>query len=652
MVTESVSEDNCTHRRRAESSYGMRWVAPVFQMKAANQRPAVGSLRRHVLYEQFGFRENPFGVTPNPRYLYESRTHSEAKASLVIGVECGVGFQALIAPPGMGKTTILFHVLQRFQGDAQTALLFQVQGSSHDFLRYLLSELGAGPVPSEMAGMQDAINQLLIKEFHAGRVVILVIDEAQNLNLEVLETIRMLSNFETASEKMLQIILSGQPQLAQTLAKPELAQLRQRVSMFTTLTPFDEEDTKCYIDHRLRLAGYKGPPLFTERAVSAICKHSQGVPRNINALCFNALLLASSAESQQIDEPSIAEVIRDRDLQLLASGIAPAQPRRVEKFSSASEKPIPDLPMPQHDNGHGLRLELCPPCSDQIADNGSNSEMEQPAEVNVMPGEQLVSGEAAGKSDEEPSRSLPEIAVAEPIQLSPPALDGADPDIKPEAPLMHCQVKTTKRIAGSVSGALVILLLLAVVTKMSGHRSEIASALEHIRPSAVPRPLFHVTAGTQQTSAAPRESRPANDYPKALRASSTASPVLSDKSNLTYVDGVEHYSTGSSTIVVVSLDQRVKLVSQRLNSPDRIFFDLENTKLADRLTGQPSKVNEAAVSRIRVAEHEGAVTRIALVTKELCDYTDRFVANPPRLIIEVRPQNSFSRSAANFSGLE
>src|SRR5690242_13624059 len=105
----------------------MRWVAPVFQVKAANQH-AVGSLRRHLLYEQFGFRENPFGVTPNPRYLYESRTHSEAKASLVIGVECGVGFQALIAPPGMGKTTILFHVLQRFQEDAQTALLFQVQG--------------------------------------------------------------------------------------------------------------------------------------------------------------------------------------------------------------------------------------------------------------------------------------------------------------------------------------------------------------------------------------------------------------------------------------------------------------------------------------------------------------------------------------------
>lgn len=628
----------------------MGWVAPVFQMKAANQRHAVGSLRRHVLYEQFGFRENPFGATPNPRYLYESRTHSEAKASLVIGIECGVGFQALIAPPGMGKTTILFHVLERFQGDAQTALLFQVQGSSHDFLRYLLSELGAGPVPNEMAGMQDAINQLLVKEFHAGRVVILVIDEAQNLNLEVLETIRMLSNFETASEKMLQIILSGQSQLAQTLAKPELAQLCQRVSMFTTLTPFDEEDTKCYIDHRLRLAGYKGPPLFTEEAVSAICKHSQGVPRNINALCFNALLLASSAESPQIDEPSIAEVIRDRDLQLLASGLAPTQPRRVEKFSSASQLAIPDPPLP--DNIIGLHRDLFPQSSDQLAAMGSNSEMEQPAEVNVMPGEQVVSGEAAGKSDEESSRSLPEIAVAEPIQLSPPALDGADPDTKPEAPLVHCQVKTTRRIAGSVSGALIILLLLAVATKMSGHRSEIASALEHIRPSAVPRPLFHVTAGTQQTSAAPRESRPAHDYPKALRASSTATPVLSEKSNLTYVDGVEHYSTGSSTIVVVSLDQRVKFVSQRLNSPDRIFFDLENTKLADRLTGQPSKVNEAAVSRIRVAEHDGAVTRIALVTKQLCDYTEKFVANPPRLVIEVRPQATLSRSSPTFAGLE
>lgn len=621
-------------------------------MKAAPQRRAVGSLRRHLLYEQFGFRENPFGVTPNPAYLYESRTHSEARASLVIGIECGVGFQALIAPPGMGKTTILFHVLQRFQEDAQTALLFQVQGSSHDFLRYLLSELGAGPLPTEMAGMQDAINQLLIKEFHAGRAVILVIDEAQNLNLEVLETIRMLSNFETASEKMLQIILSGQPQLAQTLAKPELAQLRQRISMFTTLMPFDEGDTKCYIEHRLRLAGYKGPPLFTEGAVSAICTHSQGIPRNINALCFNALLLARSAESQQIDELSIAEVIRDRDLQMLASGLGAAQLRPVDKLSSAPRKAVLHLPMPQHDNSIGLYRESGPQDSNQTAGVESNSKVERLADVNVMPCEQLVSANAADTFGEESSRSLPETAVAEPIQLSPPASDLADANAEPEGPLGQRGSKWTKRMAGLVSGALVILLFLAVATHMSGHRSEIASARKRIRPSGVPSPVFHVTAGTTKTSAAPREPLPANTYPKALRASSTAMPVLTEQPKPTYVDGIEHYSTGSSTVVVVSLGQRVKFVTQRLSSPDRIFVDLENTKLPDRLTGQPSKVNESVVSQIRVAEHEGAVTRIALVTKELCDYRERFVANPPRLIIEVRPQTTLSRSSPNFSGLE
>ena len=279
----------------------------------AEPQPISGLLPK-LLYELYGILENPFGVTPNPRYLYQSKTHDEARSSLIIGIECGIGFQALIAPPGMGKTTILFHVLERFKDVARTALLFQIHGDSHDFLRYLLSELGSDAPDSSVGRLQEAINQLLVREFRSGRRTIIVIDEAQSLDTPVLETIRLLSNFETRSEKLLQIILAGQPQLAQRLANPELAQLHQRISILTTLIPFGLEDTRNYIEHRLTIAGYKGPPLFTSAALRLIWERSGGVPREINTLCFNALLLARAAEQKQVDSVILHEVVADLDL--------------------------------------------------------------------------------------------------------------------------------------------------------------------------------------------------------------------------------------------------------------------------------------------------------------------------------------------------
>jgi TonB family protein len=278
------------------------------------KRQLIGRLRPELLYGRYGLRENPFGVTPNPRYLYESRTHAEARSSLIAGIECGTGFQALIAPPGMGKTTILLSVLELFKDVARTAFLFQIQGDSRDFLRYLLLDLGCDAHDSDRVRMQDALNQLLIREHRAGRHTIIVIDEAQCLDVSVLETIRLLSNFETPSEKLLQIVLAGQPRLAQRLANPELAQLYQRLPILTTLIPFDLEDTKNYIEHRLRIAGYQGPPLFTPAGLRLIWERSRGVPRDINTLCFNALLLARAVEQKQVDSEILQEVIADIDL--------------------------------------------------------------------------------------------------------------------------------------------------------------------------------------------------------------------------------------------------------------------------------------------------------------------------------------------------
>ena len=277
-------------------------------------RHVIGRLRLELVYGQYGLLENPFSVTPNPRYLYESRTHAEARSSLVAGIECGVGFQALIAPPGMGKTTILLSLLELYKDTARTGFLFQIQGDSRDFLRYLLLDLGCATGDSDFVRMQDALNQLLIREHRAGRRSIIVIDEAQTLDVSVLETLRLLSNFETPSEKLVQIILAGQPALAERLTTPEVAQLYQRISIRVKLIPFGLEDTRNYIEHRLRIAGYQRPLLFTHEAVSLIWECSRGIPREINTLCFNSLLLARAMEQKQVDSDILREVVADLDL--------------------------------------------------------------------------------------------------------------------------------------------------------------------------------------------------------------------------------------------------------------------------------------------------------------------------------------------------
>ena len=190
--------------------------------------------------------------------------------------------------------------------------------------------------------MQEAINQLLVREFRSGRRTIIVIDEAQSLDTPVLETIRLLSNFETRSEKLLQIILAGQPQLAQKLGNPEMAQLHQRISILTTLIPFGLEDTKNYIEHRLTIAGYKGPPLFTSAAVRLIWERSGGVPREINTLCFNALLLATAAEQKQVDSVILNEVVADLDLdRIRLNAASPWDARRCRSSMARAWKTQP-----------------------------------------------------------------------------------------------------------------------------------------------------------------------------------------------------------------------------------------------------------------------------------------------------------------------
>src|SRR5947208_4882406 len=224
----------------------------------------------------FGFREQPFGVTPDPRFLYLSAAHREALASLYYGVEAGRGFLGLIAKPGMGKTTILFHLLEKFRSTARTAFIFQTQCTSREFMAFLLSELGYEGDTSNFVRMHEEFNKRLLQEARAGNRFIVVIDEAQNLEPSVLETVRLLSDFETPRAKLLQIILAGQPELADKLASPALAQLRQRVSMLTTIAPLPAEEVDRYVRHRLTAAGRR-EPLFTAAATKAIAEVSEGI---------------------------------------------------------------------------------------------------------------------------------------------------------------------------------------------------------------------------------------------------------------------------------------------------------------------------------------------------------------------------------------
>ena len=290
----------------------------------------------------YKMREQPFGVTPEPRFLYLGESHREALASLYYGIESDRGFVALIAPPGLGKTTLAFQLLEKLQQSSRSVFMFQTQCNSKELFHYLLNGLGVDAEGMGLVSMHNKLNQILCREMLAGRRFVLAIDEAQNLAPEVLETIRLLSNFETSRNKMLQILLIGQPQLAKTLASPELEQLHQRISVFARLEPFGSEETACYIAHRLQVAGYEGDPLFNPGALRLIAEESQGIPRKINALCFSALSLGCAMGRNEVDATMMEEVIADRDLESL---LRKSVPRRVVP-SPVTSSPAISSPMP------------------------------------------------------------------------------------------------------------------------------------------------------------------------------------------------------------------------------------------------------------------------------------------------------------------
>ena len=287
-----------------------------------------------MFLEFFGLREQPFGMTPDPAYLYASKTHSEALAALSQGIAENRGFFALIAQPGMGKTTLLYHLLEKLRDSSRTVLVFQTQCTSREFLEYILQELGVDIKGLGLVAMHGQLNEILFEELLAGKRFVLVVDEAQNLDDSVLETVRMLSNFETHNAKLLQIILAGQPRLAARLAEPELSQLRQRIAVLSHLEALTAEETGFYIAHRLKVAGYVGDPIFDAASVQMIARQSDGIPRIINNFCYHSLFLAYTRGHRTVTAEIVQEVFDSLDMEPLA-----IEARTIREFVDASDLP-------------------------------------------------------------------------------------------------------------------------------------------------------------------------------------------------------------------------------------------------------------------------------------------------------------------------
>jgi general secretion pathway protein A len=260
----------------------------------------------------FGFNEKPFTLTPNPRFIFLSKNHKEAFAHLLYGINNHYGFIELIGEVGTGKTTVLRTLLSQLQdANYRSALIFNPCLSGVELLRSINHEFGV-PADSEYANELLAdLNRFLLAENSGGKTVVLVIDEAQNLQPEVLEQIRLISNLETEDDKLIQIILAGQPELEALLQRPELRQLNQRIAVRYRLRSMSMDETRAYIRHRMEVAGETGGVSFGRYAIKWIYLYTRGVPRMINILCDRALLIAYGDERRNISAGVVTRAIRE-----------------------------------------------------------------------------------------------------------------------------------------------------------------------------------------------------------------------------------------------------------------------------------------------------------------------------------------------------
>ena len=259
------------------------------------------------MYKNFyKLQSSPFGTSPDPRFLYMMPHTREALACLEYGISARKGFTVLTGEVGTGKTTLLRRALSSFSNRrVSTSFVFNPRLDTLDFLEFVLTDFGIVPATRTKSGMLLQLNRWLIERFRMEETCVVVVDEAQNLSWDLLEEIRLLTNLETSSEKLLQIVLSGQPELEEKLRHPSVRQLRQRVSLWCRTQSLTESQTHAYVAERLRIAG-ASRPLFSAEALALVHRYSRGIPRIINLLCEHSLIVGYVEQAEQIT-PAIVE---------------------------------------------------------------------------------------------------------------------------------------------------------------------------------------------------------------------------------------------------------------------------------------------------------------------------------------------------------
>jgi general secretion pathway protein A len=288
----------------------------------------------------FGFSESPFSVTPDPRFFYTNPVYQEAYANLRYGIEQKKGFIVITGEVGTGKSTLLRKLMRNLGDTIHSAFIFNTDLTFPELLRLALHDLGIAPQEPSKIMMLEGLNDYLIKQLKRGHIVSVLVDEAQNLNDAALEGLRLLSNLETDQEKLLQIVLMGQPELERKLDQPSLRQLKQRVAVQCRLDPLKHEEVGPYIDFRLRVAGYEGKSLFPREAVQEIACYSRGIPRLMNIICDNALLNAYARSRDTVSADIIREVAQDLRLRSEVQSIEPKTPPNGFVSKTQPETPI------------------------------------------------------------------------------------------------------------------------------------------------------------------------------------------------------------------------------------------------------------------------------------------------------------------------
>lgn len=294
----------------------------------------------------FGFLESPFSVTPDPRFFYTNPVYLEAYANLRYGIEARKGFIAITGEVGTGKTTLLRKLMRNLDSTIHTVFIFNTDITFNELLRLILRDLGLPTQGKDRLAMIDELNAYSIEQVKRGHIVCLLIDEVQNLGNESLEGLRLLSNLETDKEKLLHIVLIGQPEFKVKLDQPDLRQLKQRIAIHCEIVPLQDAEVGSYIDFRLRTAGYEGQDLFDSEAVQKIAFYSNGIPRLINVICDNALLITYAASRKIVSAQDIREVACDLRLESEAQtnekktfDVAPAHTDR-KALARQATKPV------------------------------------------------------------------------------------------------------------------------------------------------------------------------------------------------------------------------------------------------------------------------------------------------------------------------